>query len=172
MFHKSETCFRRYETVITECLTRWPHPVRFKTSRAPATDAARCRDAISAFRSNNWIPSSNPDLFYKLKSGEIRPSAWIEGDSVIIGLKTKDTKTVVDDDQLTYESLSDEFGAINFSPLEESDVVSILRFVDLTIIDFPVAIDLKWKDTAESLATGLMNVALRPDEASNKLYIF
>jgi hypothetical protein len=172
-FHKTESCFRRYENIITECLLKWPTPVRFKTLRSPTTDAARCRDAIGAFRVSNWTPASEHELYAKLKTGEIKPTTWIVDDWIYVGMKPRHGDDVItpDDDSATYRARADQFGAINFTPSSPDHIKIILTLIEETVIDFPVAVPISWKDTAEQLAKELLNVALRPDEATNKLYI-
>jgi hypothetical protein len=53
-FHSSEKCFRRYERVIADVVRRFPQEVRFRSERAPTTDAARLKDAIASYRKQNW----------------------------------------------------------------------------------------------------------------------
>jgi hypothetical protein len=55
-FYKSERCFRRYEFFIHQALKTFPSVFRFEAQdgRSPATDAARCRDAITGWITNRW----------------------------------------------------------------------------------------------------------------------
>jgi hypothetical protein len=59
-FYETEKCFRRYENYIHQALIAYPEEIRFEPEvRTAATDAARCRDAITAWRHKKW--ASNLD---------------------------------------------------------------------------------------------------------------
>lgn len=54
-FYESEKCFRRYENYIHQALLAYPEEIRFEPEvRSAATDSARCRDAITAWRQKQW----------------------------------------------------------------------------------------------------------------------
>lgn len=166
-YYKTEQCFRRYEAVLTEALRQWPKKIKFKTDRALSTDAARCRDAVSAFRANNWIPKQHADLFQKVKEGSIRLKIDIEDNYVTIGPKTFDS----DETDFVYDSKSDDRGAINFFVNTEDDLRAVIHLIEFNVIDFPVSIEPRWKDAFDELAQNCMNVVCSLDETTQKLYL-
>jgi hypothetical protein len=58
-YYASERCFRHYEPYITAAIAQWPKIIRFTTEKSPATDAARCRDALAGWRKNRWTCAFN-----------------------------------------------------------------------------------------------------------------
>jgi hypothetical protein len=56
-YYSSEQAFRIYEPIIIQAITAIPNAISFVTkdkTRKATTDAARCRDAISAWRVRRW----------------------------------------------------------------------------------------------------------------------
>ncbi len=82
-YYASENAFRLYEPVLIQALTSIPAPISFVSknqTRCAATDAARCRDTIAAWKVNRW---ESPISKVASRVAELR--VWEYNERVYIG---------------------------------------------------------------------------------------
>jgi len=162
-FYQSEKCFRRYESIIATALTKYPESVRFKSSkRTNVTDAARCANAIAAYKKNGW-PTTDP-IFSTI---EDRPlSVWLEKDHCVVGPAMRNEEV-----QIISTGIGDGLhGAIKCMPQHVDHVKSIIRLINDGVLTEAIELPKAWQTLCESETVGLINIAIRVE--SNSIILF
>lgn len=153
-FYQSEKCFRRYEKVIAQALEKYPESVRFKSpTRTQVTDAARCTNAIAAYKRNRWTTAHSI-----LDTIEDRPlSVWLEKDYCVIGPAIgKDAEIHV-----VSGPGGGMHGSVRCNPTKGEHVKQLVHLINDSVITQPIEIPRTWQDVAEAEAVGLLNIAIR-----------
>lgn len=163
-YHKSERCFRRYEPIIAKALDTYPEPVRFKSkTRSNVTDAARCQDAITHFRKNQWTTA-----YPVLATLEDRPlSVWTEKDYTVVG-----PSLTANEIQIVTPGMGEGMhGALRCKPQSKEHVVMLISLInDGVLNNQPIELPKEWQPVCEEATIGLLNIAVRVEELSIILF--
>lgn len=161
-YYASEQCFRRYENIIAKALEEYPNSVRFKSpNRKCTTDAARCQNAISFYRTNQWPSTHTVFAFF-----EERPlSVWIEKDYCVIG-------PAVNRDQVEVIQGAGGglHGSVKIMPTRPDQVKALVHMVNEGVFTDPIEMPKIWEIVARQEAEGMINIAFRTESSTIILF--
>jgi hypothetical protein len=155
-FYRTEKCFRRYEHIIAHALEKYPESIRFGSkAREATTDASRCRDAITSYKTNRWETSYSIFATFDEKPLKI----WIDRNMAVIGAKEDEAKVEL------IQSV-DDFGQLrvfNATPHTREQVAKLISFLNEGVLNIPLLFEHKWQGVIAEESAGLLNVSVRAE---------